>query len=122
MLGAGQEPPAPFVGHALIDTGATDSCIHPVVTAHLGLEPRGTALVHTPSTGGDPHRVTLVDLSIFLIPSGEGTPLDLPSVSAMETELLRTQGIHALIGQDVLARCVLEHDGPQQRFTLSWES
>lgn len=121
ILKAGQEPPAPFAGRALIDTGATDSCIDPAVTAKLGIEPRGTALVHTPSTGDDPHSVTLVDLSIFLIPTEKSAPLDLPSISAMEVELLPSQGIHALIGQDVLARCVLEHDGPRQRFTLSWE-
>ena len=64
--------------------------------------------------------LTLVDMSIFLLPQ-EGAPLALPAISAMEIKILQSQGIHALIGQDVLARCVLVHDGPQQRFTLSWE-
>lgn len=122
MLLAGLALPEPVVGRALIDTGATSSCIDPAVIASLGLEPRGTVQVHTPSTGDEPHHATLVDMSIFLIPSERGsTPLVLRAVSAMEAGLLQSQGIHALIGQDVLARCHLVHDGQQQRFTLSWE-
>ena len=112
--------PSPVVGRALIDTGATDSCIDPAVTAELGLEPRARTRVHTASTADEPHRVTLVDMSIFLLPE-QGDPLALPAIPAMEIKILQSQGIHALIGQDVLARCVLVHDGPQQRFTLSWE-
>ena len=114
--------PAPVVGRALIDTGATESCIDPAVTASLELEPRGTVEVHTASTGDEPHHATQVDMSIFLIPSEAGsTPLVLPAISAIEIGLLQSQRIHALIGQDVLARCHLVHDGPQQRFTLSWK-
>ena len=56
----------------------------------------------------------------MLIPSEEGAPLVLPAISAMQTEL-RSQGIlHALIGQDALARSRLVDDGPRQRFTPSW--
>ena len=122
MLLAGLALPKPVVGRALIDTGATSSCIDPAVIASLGLEPRGTAQVHTASTGDEPSLVTKVDMSIFLIPTEAGsTPLVLPAISAMEIEVLQSQGIHALIGQDVLAQCHLVHDGHQQHFTLSWE-
>ena len=116
---ARQTPPDPVLGRALIDTGATDSCVDPAVTGALGLDPRATSRVHTASTAGEPHRVVVVDMSIILIPSDEGTPLVLPSMLAVQIDL-RSQGIHALIGQDVLARCRLVHDGPRQRFTLSW--
>ena len=105
----------------MIDTGATASCIDPAVTASLGLEPRGTVRLHTPSTGGEAHSAVLVDMSVILLPSEAGAPLVLDAESVIEAELLKSQGIHALIGQDVLARCRLVHDGPRQRFTLSWE-
>ena len=116
---ARQTIPNPILGRALIDTGATDSCVDPAVTVALGLDPRATSRVHTASTAGEPHRVVVVDMSIILVPSDEGTPLVLPSMLAMQIDL-RSQGIHALIGQDVLARCRLVHDGPRQHFTLSW--
>ena len=116
---ARQTVPDPVLGPALIDTGATDSCVDPAVTDALGLDPRATSRVHTASTAGEPHRVVVVDMSIILIPSDEGTPLVLPSMLAVQIDL-RSQGIHALIGQDILARCRLVHDGPRQCFTLSW--
>ncbi len=119
LVHARQRVPDPILGRALIDTGATDSCVDPAVTAALGLEPRATSGVHTASTAGDPHRVVLVDMSIILIPSEEGTPLVLPAMLASRS-ILRSQGIHALISQDVLGRSHLVHDGPRQRFTVSW--
>ena len=75
--------------------------------------------LHTPSTGDEPQRGTLVDLSVFLLPD-EGTPLALRAVSALQVDILGSQGIHALIGQDILSRCNLVHAGPRQRFKLSW--
>ena len=62
----------------------------------------------------------MVDLSIFLLPTEKGHPLVLPAITAMQIEILRSQGIHALVGQDVLAQCNLMQTGPEQRFELSW--
>ena len=93
-----------------------------MVTAALGLEPRGMELIHTASTGGGkPINIPVVDMAIILLSSKrEESPLLLSAVPVMETKLFDTQGIHALIGQDVLARCTLVHSGPDQIFHLMW--
>ena len=119
-----EQRPAVFIGDALIDTGATDSHVDPVVTVALALELRGRELIHTASTGGgEPISVPIVDMAIILLSSKrEESPLLLPAVPVMETKLFDTQGIHALIGQDVLARCTLVHSGPDQIFHLMWSA
>ena len=118
---ADQKRPEVFIGDALIDTGATVSCIDPAVTIALGLESRGMESLHTPSTGSDPHSATIVDMAIILLPAKkEEAPLVLRALPVVEAELFDSQRIHALIGQDVLARCTLVHSGPHQGFHLEW--
>ena len=121
LVRAGEQPPSPVTGRALIDAGASSSCIDPSVTSSLGLEPHGTVPVHTPSTGDHPHLANQTDLSIIVPPAYRGdAPLVLGAVSALESRLLEHQNIHALIGRDVLARCTFLYEGAANRFVLSW--
>lgn len=101
---AGQPVPVPVSVRALIDTGASCTCIDPAALSTLGLSPRGVTPVFTPSTGSIPHLANTYDVSI-VIPCGTMIPLSLPNVPITESAL-SNQGIHALLGRDVLSRCI----------------
>lgn len=108
-------PPIVIVG--LIDTGATSSVLDYRIVSRLGLGFRGPVSVQTATTGGgfvsqDSYDVTLV------LGEGQPDPLTL-TVLAIEADIA-TQGFHALIGRNVLIRCVLTYDGPADVFTLRW--
>ena len=52
--------------------------------------------------------------------SQEGMPLYLQSLPVIKADLFESQGIHALIGQDVLERCTLVHSGQDKILHLMW--
>ena len=121
LTAGGREPPRPVVGQALLDTGAGCTCVDPAVTYALGLEPRGVEDVYTPSTGDDPHTTTQYDLSIIIPPaSAQDAPLVLKAFPVIHSELLRVHGLHALIGRDVLRRCIFHYEGAVEFFSLAW--
>ena len=57
---------------ALLDTGASGSCVDPSVIKDLKLEPRGIEEVVTPSTGSGYHVAIQHDLSIIIPPDSPG--------------------------------------------------
>ena len=106
-------------GRALLDTGASSTAIDPSVLKALELPPLGTIPVLTPSTGNVPHDASLYDVSIAIPPALAGEQaLVFPRVPVTASQLLESQGIHALVGRDVLARCVLIWNGAYGQFTL----
>ncbi|MGI2905398.1 hypothetical protein [Tolypothrix sp. VBCCA 56010] len=114
--------PEPVICQALIDTGATRTCVDPTVLNQLWLTPKGRLPVLTPSTGAIPHYTNLFDVGIHLYYAGtvlnpESKYLLSHEIAACESDLL-AQGIHVLLGMDVLSRCLLIVDGAHQRFTL----
>lgn len=115
-----QAVPNPVPIFALIDTGASNTCVDPSVLAQLDLTPTGQVSVNTPSTGSAPVVTDQYDVSIF-IPGALEThpPLTRQNVGVILSELV-PQGIHALIGRDVLAECLLTYNGPSGTFTLSY--
>lgn len=120
--------PRPVLGLALLDTGADCTCVDPSITAALGLEPRGREEVLTPSTGKKHHTATQYDLSVIIPPEEHedrrrrGAPLFLvlEVLPVIHSELFEFQGIHALIGRDVLQRCILNYNGTAGHFSLAW--
>lgn len=112
--------PNPFLGKALVDTGADGSCIDLTVVRHLCLEERGIAETLTPSTGQNVHLATEYDLAI-IIPIGRigDSSLVMGCLQVIESDLFAKQGIHALIGRDVLQRCIFHYDGSGY-FSLAW--
>lgn len=121
MRSRGIPTPQPVVGMALLDTGASCSCIDPSVTASLQLQRRGYADVLTPSTGQEHHQTDEYDVSIIIPPGRQkDQPLILQAQRVVHAELLERQHLHALIGRDVLQRCLLNYNGTAGYFTLAW--
>ena len=111
-------PPAQQI-RALLDTGASASCLDLSVITALGIQTTGTTQISTPSTGNTPQTVNLYDVSI-LIPGPVPPPLIFNTVAVAGCELLQAQGFHALIGRDILSVCVFHYNGPLQQITVSY--
>ena len=111
--------PVPQLIRGLIDTGASVTCIDPVVFNALNLQPTGSVPVLTPSTGAVPVQQLQYDVSV-IIPNGSGLPLVIPSMPVLESELLLGQGFHVLVGRDVLSRCILTYNGSANLFMLAY--
>lgn len=120
LVAAGQPVP-PFVPiRALLDTGASVTCVDPTVIAALGLSVTGTAQMITPSTGATPHTAPQYDASLA-IPAAVNQPaLIFPTIAIVASELLGAQGFHALIGRNVLSQCLFHYNGAMGLFTLAY--
>ncbi len=121
LLSVGQAVPQPIQIRALVDTGATGTCVDPTVLQTLGLTPTGSVQVNTPSTGPNPHSADLYDVSIA-IPGALQThsPLIMENIPVLCADLLAAQGFHALVGRDILSLCLLCYDGLRGTFTLAY--
>ncbi len=71
----------------------------------------------TPSTGGLPHITGYYDVSLSLL--HPKLTYTFYSVPVLESDLTG-QGIGALIGRDLLAKCLLIYDGQAGTFTLAF--
>ena len=106
---------------ALVDTGASCTCVDPSVLSALGLTPTGSAMMVTPSTGSTPHQTDQYDVALVIgASSASQPPLVVPTLAVVASELLSRQGFHALIGRDVLRRCILNYNGSSGFFTLAY--
>lgn len=115
---AGQPIPQPRMVRALVDTGASFTSVEPEVLQSLNLGPTGTIEIVTPSTGNQTHTTETYDVD-FAIGAGPGdSPLMISNLRIAASELYLRQGIHALIGRDVLSRCILVYNGSMNAFSL----
>ena len=106
---------------ALVDTGASCTCLDPTVLQALGLPPTGSASVNTPSTGSQPHTANQYDVSLIIPgPSPSHPAYYIHTLAVVEALLLLPQGFHALIGRDVLQHCLLTYNGLTHQFTLAY--
>ena len=105
---------------ALVDTGASSTCIDAAVIRALNLTPTGSQQVNTPSTGTEPATLEQYDVGL-IIPAAtrDHVPFYLPTLPVLCTDLAG-QGIQALIGRDVLAHCVLTYNGSADSFILAY--
>jgi hypothetical protein len=94
----------------LIDTGASCTCLDPTVIAALQLPQTGSVSMLTPSTGATPHATAQYDASLFIPSVPNQAPLSFPTIPIVASDLVG-QGIHALLGRDILSRCVLHYNG-----------
>ncbi len=110
LISQGKAVPTPKTGLALIDTGASHTCIDEQAAKELGLPviDVGTMLSAT-------HEKVPCNIYPVLIT----TPIvNLNSPRTMGAALA-AQGLLVLIGRDVLQRCNLFYNGPIGQFTLS---
>jgi predicted aspartyl protease len=120
-LEAANEPiPAPLYIRALIDTGASFTSIDPAVLAGLTLTPTGTIEIVTPSTGENTHTADTYDVDFTIHASMEEIPLSISNLRIASCDLFLRQGIHALIGRDILSRCMFHYNGEAGFFSLAF--
>jgi len=119
LVAANLPQPKPVKIRALIDTGASHTCIDPSVMKSLALTPRGSTLCNTPTTGSQPVEKDEYDVA-FLIPAPDGQPLVHTTLAVMEAEFLQHQKFHALIGRDILKGCILTYNGSAGLFMLAY--
>lgn len=119
LIQAKQPIPPQQVIRALIDTGASCTCIDPSVLTALNLTPTGSTLVNTPSTGNKPQPASTYDVSLT-IPCGPQMAFSIDTLEVVESLLVAQQGFHVLIGRDVLKHCHFSYDGRFQLFTLAY--
>lgn len=112
-----QPVPPPVTGWALLDTGATRSCVDQSTIARLGVNPIGTT---TTGTAGGRVQQYLYPAK-FRFP-GEGLEIEFSSVVGVDLagQSIASRDLIVLVGRDVLSRCVLIYNGPGGFFTLTF--
>lgn len=112
-----QPPPPPVTGLALIDTGATNSCVDRKVIQSLGVSPIG--IIETGTAGGK--------VKQHLFPAklnfpGEGFTAEFNATVGVDLsgQVAAGQNIIALIGRDLLTRWLLIYNGPAGLFTIAF--
>jgi len=113
----GAKLPAPIIGNALVDTGATCCCAEESCLAKLGLQPTGQ--IHMAGATGP--RLQNVYLARFSFPGTPIPALEL-TVAGVQMHAAQTHGNSTvvLIGRDVLRHCVLVYNGPLGCYTLAF--
>lgn len=116
LRNAGLQPPDPVQVRALIDTGASLTCVDSRVIAQLRIPATGTITGHTPSTGGTPATFSQYDVALVI---------DNPKIHVVKFTLpvaesnLHQQQIGALIGRDILDSTTLFYNGTSGTFSWS---
>lgn len=121
LKAAGQATPQAQTVRALIDTGASGTCVDPMILRALGLTATGVVAVNTPSTGASPVMQDQYDITLLVPgPSQTHPPLFIGNLPVLEAEFFQAQGFHALIGRDVLAMCLMNYDGANGFFSIAY--
>lgn len=117
----GEEPPLSQRILALVDTGANRTCLHPMVLRALGLLPTGMVEVSTPLTGAAPDTRGRYEVALMIPSRLQGQPpLVVDALEVVSAELPPAFGVDALLGRDVLEKCLLVYHGPERRYTLAY--
>lgn len=110
LISQGKPVPTPRAGLALIDTGASNTCIDDEAAKALGLP-----VIDVGNMLSATHQKVPCNVYPVLI----ATPIvNLNSPRTMGAALA-AQGLLVIIGRDVLQRCNLFYNGPVGQFTLS---
>ncbi len=112
LVQQGVAVPAPMSGTALIDTGASLTCIDDVAAQRLGLSVIDVVSIASASHASTQQNVyaTLIEIT--------GTAISINADRAIGAAL-HAQGLIALIGRDVLMMTTIFYNGVTGEFTLS---
>jgi hypothetical protein len=119
LLAQGIAVPPIIHVNAMVDTGATCTCIDPTILGRLGLSPTGSVPVHTPSTKGAPQLCDQYDVSLRLSATDPNNALVRTVLPVIASDLL-IQGFEVLLGRDILSRCLLMYDGLNGLFSFAY--
>ena len=116
LLASRNEPqPQPEEGIALVDTGASKTCVHEPILKKLGVSPIG--LITTGTAGGQFQKPLYPAHLSF---PGERLEAEIASVIAVDLtgQKIRDKPIIALIGRDMLALTLFIYNGPGGFFSI----
>ncbi len=113
----GKTIPSPAIGQAIIDTGASMTCVDENIMTSLGINPVG--LVSLGTAAGQVQRPLFPARVFFPEPK---LVVDLSRVVAVDLTGQNIQGqkMIALVGRDILRACQFIYDGSGGFFTLSF--
>jgi hypothetical protein len=115
LAAAGRPPVYPIEVASLVDTGASTTCIDKSVAEQLGLIVTAYLDLKTVSSGDVLIPAARYEVQI-LFPWGP------PFLIASEIPVVATElahlGVRALLSRDVLSRCVLIWNGPEDSLTV----
>jgi len=117
LAAANQPLPPPLALRAVIGTGASGTVVLGPSCRGLGLQPSGSVNIHTPTTAGISVACFRYDVGLAVLDNRSNFIIG--DTAVIETDLTST-GVEALIGCDVLAKCLFIYDGSAQTFTLSF--
>ena len=110
LVAQGKTVPAPRSGLALIDTGASNTCVDEQTAKDLGLPVIDVANMQ--SASHEKHSCNVYPVQII-------TPIVTLNAPRAMGAALASQGLLVLIERDVLQNCNLFYNGPAGQFTLS---
>ena len=115
----GQPVPNAVPVRALVDTGASITCVDPQVMDQLDITPRGKATCLTPSTGEGHVFMDEYDVCISVYRDLHEAPCRIDDLAIVES-VLEPQGFLVLLGRDFLSRCILHYNGVTRSYTLAF--
>jgi predicted aspartyl protease len=108
----GQDVPAPIAGVALIDSGASGTCVDEDVAAQLGLPV--IDVIRVASATDDSAERNVYSLQFTIV--GLGVTMHASRATGAP---LAVQGIQLLVGRDLLQHCIFVYNGLTGSYTLS---
>ena len=112
LTAAEQPVPTPIVGFALIDSGASSSCIDNVAAQTLGLPVVNVILMASATHASVETNVYPISFDIL-----GGSPMSVNCPRAAGAALAN-QNLVLLIGRDLLAMCHFTYNGASGEFTI----
>jgi predicted aspartyl protease len=112
VLQSGGVLPAPVSGLALIDTGASVTCVDQDAATQLQLPAIDVVQVASASHAAAEQNVYPIQVEVM------GLPITVNAPRAVGASLA-AQGLLVLLGRDVLQHCVLVYNGPAGSISLS---
>lgn len=120
LTDAGQPLPDPQSINALIDTGASISGVDPTVLMALGLSPTGQTQLLSSTSGPAGVSVPTYDVCIGIYAARPGDLHHISDTIQVIATDLTGRAFKALIGTDVLSKCIFHYNGADGFFTLAY--